>query len=154
MKPTIRQATWVDAEPINELRMTVMSELAPGADVSGKSAQCLEALSATIADPGPVALWVAHFEGAVVGYARAEALGPNSPRLVALREIAVREDARRNGIASKLLKAALGDIPALASMPITGEAAASFFTKHGFEATDHMADDDDFPELTLMQVMR
>lgn len=135
----LRPASAADAVALHELRMSIRAELFGGeAEVSSDSAGAreLDELIKILVDPGPVGLWIAQEGDEIVGYSRADSLGAGFERMVALKWIALRSDARGKGYGSKLLKAALGDLPAFALAPSsdtpTALAGCAFLAKNEF----------------------
>lgn len=136
----LRPAARVDAVALHGLRTALFAEITPD-DVRDTAAD-LDELIAILTDPGATSIWVADVDGELAGYARADALGAGHERMIALNEIGVRADLRRHGLGTKLMYAAIGDIPAYAQGTRTDaetagkEAEREFFVAHGFTLTE------------------
>lgn len=132
----VRPATPLDAAAIARLLRAVFDDL-PGEHTEDLPENLVELLEDAVADPGPSSYWVATLGDDVVGTSRASALGPGEERLLSLDWICVDEGHRSEGIGSKLLKATIGDAPAMSGTPDDG--VASFFANHNFtpDGTDY-----------------
>lgn len=130
----ISPATALDAEAVADAQ-TAMWRDTYGTDLSAEqlAEMAREAPArwrAELADPlGPVT-WVAVRDGAVVGLARAVALGAGHTRPMELELLHVRADERGRRTGEHLLTMAIGDAPCLLWLPVGHD--DGFLRRHGF----------------------
>lgn len=154
----LRPASAADATALHALRMEIRAELFPYADHDETSAQELDSLIKILVDPGSVGLWIGQLGDDIVGYARADALGAGFDRMLILRWIALRSDVRGKGYGSKLITAALGDLPAFAAVASSDSEAAkagrAFLEHNEFVPTSATAGQDGHENLEFETLIR
>lgn len=80
----------------------------------------------------PEGVWIAHREGAPVGFARAIATGAGQVRPLELEKLYVRESEYGSGTAANLLEISIGDAPCQTWVANYNARARGFYTKAGF----------------------
>lgn len=85
-----------------------------------------------LGNPGSASYWLATWDGEIVGFVVAEALGPGHERPLTLTSLYVLANYQGRGIGTKLLNHAIGTAPCLLWV-LEGSKAASFYHRHGFE---------------------
>lgn len=143
----IRAATVLDAERLAVVHEQCVRESGLAGEIidqSGLEDRYERALSVMDA----TSTWVATWDGEIVGFVSATALGPGHVRMLELSSLGVLASHRNRGIGSKLLNHAVGTAPCLAWAPAGAE---SFYRRHGFEADSVTETRDGMPFLRLLR---
>ncbi|QJC21208.1 GNAT family N-acetyltransferase [Arcanobacterium buesumense] len=125
----LRPAARVDAEAIYQLHTDILRETTPQ---NIHPHDTYDHLVELLTDPGASSIWVGECNNEIVGYVRSDALGAGRKRMLALTWLGVRSADRRRGYGTKLLTAAIGDMPAYAFTP--SAQVTPFLNKNGFES--------------------
>ncbi|MGC5615312.1 GNAT family N-acetyltransferase [Georgenia sp. Z1491] len=133
----IRPATVLDAEVIAELHARAWRATYGGAVDADRLDERLADYPRTwrellADDGGGAATWLAHRDGAAVGFLRASAVGGGEVRSLRLESMYLDVDEQGSGTADNLMTMALGDAPAFLWVWRDQERARAFYRRHGF----------------------
>ena len=85
-----------------------------------------------LADPGAATYWVATWDGEIVAYAGATALGPGHERLLELSAMDILAEYEGRGIEGKLINHAIGEAPCLVWVDQDAHEKIGLYEDHGF----------------------
>lgn len=133
----IRPAHAGDADALHELHCETWREayadLVPEEVLSHQREQGLSNWQSMLGDPTGDAVWLAHRDGAAVGFASASAAGTEEVRSLRLWGLYVRASEYGLGTAANLLQLAVGDAPCYLWVAAGNPRAQAFYRKHGFD---------------------
>ncbi|WP_147917883.1 GNAT family N-acetyltransferase [Ruania zhangjianzhongii] len=133
----IRPAHAGDADALHELHCDTWreayAELVPDEVFSHQREHGLSEWQARLSDPTGDAVWLAHRDGAAVGFASATATGTQEVRALRLWGLYVRATEYGLGTAANLLQLAVGDAPCYLWVAAGNPRAVAFYRKHGFD---------------------
>ena len=133
----IRQAHAGDAAALHELHCDTWREafagLVPENVFERQRREGLGQWQDRLSDPAGDVVWLAHRDGAAVGFARATATGAEDVRSLRLWGLYLRASEYGTGTAANLLQLAVGDAPCYLWVAAGNPRALAFYRKHGFD---------------------
>lgn len=133
----IRAAHAADADALHELHNAAWREaytgLVPESVFAAREQRGSERWLQLLSDPDGDMVWLAHRDGAPVGFAHARACGTEGPRSLSLQALYLRASEYGSGTAANLLQLAVGDAPCFLWVAKENGRALAFYRKHGFE---------------------
>ncbi|WP_216380303.1 GNAT family N-acetyltransferase [Arcanobacterium phocae] len=126
----LRPAARVDADAIHQLRAAIFAQEFPEFTFDDVAEH--DELVRILTNPQSTSIWLADLNNTIAGYIRTDSLGVGHNRMLAVTWFGVRADVRRRHYGTKLLNAAIGDMPTYAYAPRAIASNTGFYESNEF----------------------